>query len=110
MDRRERLPRALAALVLSFAVASCGVEDADVQRHALETAERGARAIRDDLTGLIARARRALEQAPALSALPAPARFDALESLCRQHRVDGLLWEASGGETAWAGRVIERRA
>jgi signal transduction histidine kinase len=107
-----RLPGLVCLLLLaaSCLLAGCGTSIEEVNARQERVARRGARRIRADLEGLLARARAVARAAPDLAQLGRAARFDALEALRRAHAVDGLLWEDPAGEGAWAGRVIEPHA
>ena len=104
-----RLRAGCLLLLAALGLAGCGQGGdpvADAQRH---LAARGIRRIRADLEGLLARARRANAEVIDLAQESPAGRFDALERLRVATGVDGLLWEDPGGESAWAGRVVEPR-
>lgn len=96
-------------LLAAATLAGCGQAHDPVVSEQRSVAERGARRIRADLEALLARARRAALEGPDLASQSRTGRFDALERLRAVTGVDGLLWEDPGGESAWAGRVVEPR-
>ena len=98
----------LAALLGLLVLGGCGAQNSAQA----QAADRGQRNVEADLTDSLARLTEATEAVEASlkdAGEDAASRFDALETIRRQFRVDGVLWRSPEGDDIWAGRPLARR-
>jgi len=107
-----RLSVAALAALAQLGLGGCGADEEDARARAAERLDLGAQVVASDLESMLAAcdaALAALDPALRTAGESRDARFEALETLRRQHGLSGLLWRGPSRERAWAGRPVDPR-